>query len=65
VLEKGSIAVVGLSGVVLVHLEGGERYELSQQSDRKGLSAAIGVGADSLVTVGEAGVKLIRIGAGS
>jgi photosystem II stability/assembly factor-like uncharacterized protein len=65
VLEKGSIAVLGLSGVVLLHREGGERYELTQQADRKGLSAAVGNGVDSLVTVGEAGVKIITLGGGT
>lgn len=65
VLEKGGIAVVGLSGVVLLHREGGDRYELSQQADRKGLSAAVANGVDSLVTVGEAGVKVIALGGGT
>jgi photosystem II stability/assembly factor-like uncharacterized protein len=59
-LPGGGVAVVGLSGVVLVSREGDE-YRLSQQSDRKGLSAAIALGADSLVTVGEAGVKVIPL----
>jgi photosystem II stability/assembly factor-like uncharacterized protein len=63
-LPGGGVAVVGLSGVVLVNRDG-NGYELSQQSDRKGLSAAVALGEDSLVTVGEAGVKLIKIGGGS
>jgi photosystem II stability/assembly factor-like uncharacterized protein len=60
VLPGGGVAVVGLSGVVLVN-RNGERFELSQQSDRKGLSAAVALNAGSLATVGEAGVKVIPI----
>jgi len=60
-LPGGGIAVIGLSGVVLVNRDG-DRYELGQRSDRKGLSAAVALGADALVTVGEAGVKRIQIG---
>lgn len=59
-LPGGGVAIVGLSGVVLVNRTG-ERFELSQQSDRKGLSAAVALSSGSLATVGEAGVKVIPI----
>jgi photosystem II stability/assembly factor-like uncharacterized protein len=51
------VAVVGLSGVVLVSQDAGKSFRLLQQADRKGLSAATVVGGKTLVTVGEAGVK--------
>jgi hypothetical protein len=35
-----------------------------QQEDRKGLSAAIPVGSDTLVVVGEEGARRINIGRG-
>jgi len=63
-LPNDIIAVVGLSGTVLVSRNGGETFELQQQADRKGLSALLGVGMSELITVGEAGVKAIAIGAG-
>ena len=63
-LPNDGIAVVGLSGTVLVSRNGGETFELQQQPDRKGLSALLGVGMSELITVGEAGVKAIAIGAG-
>jgi len=55
-----SVVVIGLSGVVLVSRDAGKSFTLIQQSDRKGLSAAVVSGGESLVTVGEAGVKIIR-----
>ncbi len=63
-LPNDVIAVVGLSGTVLVSRNGGNTFELQQQPDRKGLSALLGVGMSELITVGEAGVKGIAIGAG-
>ncbi|MFL6602101.1 MAG: WD40/YVTN/BNR-like repeat-containing protein [Steroidobacteraceae bacterium] len=60
-----AIAVVGLSGVVLVSRDGGKSFALMQQEDRKGLSAAMAVGGDTLVAVGEGGGRRINIcGAG-
>jgi photosystem II stability/assembly factor-like uncharacterized protein len=57
----GAIAVVGLSGVVLVSRDGGRSFALMQQGDRKGLSAARVVGGDTLVVVGEGGARRINI----
>jgi photosystem II stability/assembly factor-like uncharacterized protein len=62
VLEPGGvIAVVGLSGVVLVSHDAGRSFALMQQADRKGLQAARAVGDDTLVVVGEGGATLIKI----
>ena len=57
----GAVAIVGLSGVVLVSHDGGKSFVLLQQDDRKGLSAALAPSADTLVTVGEAGARLIQL----
>jgi photosystem II stability/assembly factor-like uncharacterized protein len=51
--------VVGLSGVLLFSRDGGASFSPLQQDDRKGLAAVRGVPGNTLVTVGEAGVKLI------
>jgi photosystem II stability/assembly factor-like uncharacterized protein len=59
--SRGAIAVVGLSGVVLVSRDGGRSFALMQQEDRKGLSAARAVGGDTLVVVGEGGARRINI----
>jgi photosystem II stability/assembly factor-like uncharacterized protein len=57
----GSVAVVGLSGVVLVSRDGGRSFALMHQEDRKGLSAARAVGGDTLVVVGEGGARRINL----
>jgi photosystem II stability/assembly factor-like uncharacterized protein len=59
--KGGATAAVGLSGVVLVSHDDGKSFVLMQQDDRKGLAAAMAVGSETLVTVGEGGVKLIDI----
>jgi photosystem II stability/assembly factor-like uncharacterized protein len=56
-----SIVAVGLSGVVLVSHDGGKSFLLMQQEDRRGLSAAMAVGAHSLVVVGEGGARRIEV----
>jgi photosystem II stability/assembly factor-like uncharacterized protein len=55
-------AAIGLSGVVLVSHDAGRSFVLMQQEDRKGLSAAMAVGSDELIVVGEGGARLINIG---
>jgi len=62
VLAAGTVAVVGFSGVVLVSHDGGRSFSLQQQADRAGLAAAVAVGAQRLVAVGEDGAKLIGLG---
>ena len=57
----GTIAVVGLSGVVLVSRDGGRSFGMMHQEDRKGLSAAWDVGSDTLVVVGEGGARRLNI----
>jgi photosystem II stability/assembly factor-like uncharacterized protein len=60
-MTQGFLAAVGLSGVVLVSHDDGRSFALMQQDDRKGLSAALPVGTNTLVTVGEGGVTLIKL----
>ena len=61
-LPEGEVAVVGLAGVVLVSRDGGLSFSLEQQSDRSGLAAAIAVGRDAIVAVGEGGARLLALG---
>lgn len=61
-LDAGDlVAAVGLSGVLLVSRDAGRSFLLVQQEDRKGLSAATGVGGNELVAVGEGGARLIKV----
>jgi photosystem II stability/assembly factor-like uncharacterized protein len=59
--QGDAIAVVGLSGVVLVSRDGGRSFALMHQEDRKGLSAVNAVGSETLVVVGEGGARRINI----
>jgi photosystem II stability/assembly factor-like uncharacterized protein len=60
-LAAGAVAVVGFSGVVLVSHDDGRTFTLLQQADRTGLSAALSVGHDTLVAVGEDGARRITL----
>ena len=62
---EGATVVVGLSGVVLVSRDEGRSFNLMQQEDRKGLSAASPVGGNALVVVGEGGARRINIASGA
>ena len=57
--DGGGVAIVGLSGVVLLSRDGGSSFSLLQQDDRKGLATVREAQQGTLITVGEAGVKLI------
>ena len=58
----GTIAIVGLSGTVLVSRDRAHTFALLQQVDRAGLAAAVTSGAMRLVAVGEHGPQLINLG---
>ncbi len=60
-LPDGRSVIVGLSGTLLISRRGTEVYDLKQESDRKGVSAALPAGANELLAVGESGVKLIGL----
>jgi photosystem II stability/assembly factor-like uncharacterized protein len=60
-MDDGTIVVVGMSGTVLVSSDGGESFDLVQQSNRKALMQVLPAGDGSLLLFGEAGaVKLAR-----
>jgi photosystem II stability/assembly factor-like uncharacterized protein len=60
----GTLVVAGLSGTVLVSRDGGVTWALQGQDDRKGIAALAPAGGDRVLTVGEAGAKIIALGAG-
>jgi photosystem II stability/assembly factor-like uncharacterized protein len=55
------VIISGLAGVMLVSRDGGETFSLTQQDDRKGLSALLPGPAGSVIVVGEGGVRTLRI----
>ena len=59
------VVIGGLAGVLLVSSDAGETFKLTQQDDRKGISALLPGPAGAVVVAGEGGVRTIRVEAGS
>jgi photosystem II stability/assembly factor-like uncharacterized protein len=55
------VIISGLAGVMLVSRDGGETFTLTQQDDRKGVSAVLPGAAGSVIAVGEGGVRTLRL----
>ena len=55
------VVIGGLAGVLLVSGDAGETFKLTQQDDRKGLSAVLPGPAGAVVVAGEGGVRTIRL----
>jgi photosystem II stability/assembly factor-like uncharacterized protein len=64
-LSDRSVAIVGLSGVVLISNDGAHTFELREQADRKGLSAVLPATPGALAIVGEGGTRVLSIAAAS
>jgi photosystem II stability/assembly factor-like uncharacterized protein len=58
-VDPQTIAITGLAGSLLVSRDGGTTFELRQQEDRKGMSAALTAGEGRLLVVGEGGIRVI------
>ena len=58
-LGDGTIVITGLGGTLLVSVDGGRSFTLHQQEDRRGIQAAVRATNDSLLLVGEFGVKTL------
>lgn len=59
------VVIGGLAGVLLVSSDAGETFKLTQQDDRKGISALLPGPAGTAVVAGEGGVRTIRVESGS
>jgi photosystem II stability/assembly factor-like uncharacterized protein len=55
------VVIGGLTGVLLVSGDAGETFRLTQQDDRKGVSAVLPGPAGAVVVAGEGGVRTIRL----
>ncbi len=55
------VVIGGLAGVLLVSGDAGETFRLTQQDDRKGVSAVLPGPAGAVVVAGEGGVRTIRL----
>lgn len=59
------VVIGGLAGVLLVSGDAGETFKLTQQDDRRGISALMPGPAGSVIVAGEGGVRVIRLDGGS
>ena len=57
------VVIGGLAGVLLVSGDAGETFRLTQQDDRKGISALLPGPAGAVVVAGEGGVRILRLDA--
>jgi photosystem II stability/assembly factor-like uncharacterized protein len=55
------VVIGGLTGVLLVSGDAGETFRLTQQEDRRGVSALLPGTAGSVVVAGEGGVQVLRL----
>ncbi len=55
------VVIGGLTGVLLVSGDAGETFRLTQQEDRKGVSAVLPGPAGAVIVAGEGGVRTIRL----
>ena len=55
------VVIGGLAGVLLVSGDAGETFRLTQQEDRKGVSALLPGPAGAVIVAGEGGVRTIRL----
>jgi photosystem II stability/assembly factor-like uncharacterized protein len=59
------VVIGGLAGVLLVSGDAGETFRLTQQDDRKGISALLPGTAGTVVVAGEGGVRTLPLDPGS
>ncbi len=59
------VVIGGLAGVLLVSGDAGETFRLTQQDDRKGVSALLPGPAGTVIVAGEGGVRTISLAGGS
>lgn len=57
------VVIGGLTGVLLISGDAGETFRLTQQDDRKGVSALLPGPAGTVIVAGEGGVRTIALGA--
>ena len=58
------VVIGGLAGVLLISGDAGETFRLTQQDDRKGVSALLPGRAGTVIVAGEGGVRIIPVAGG-
>jgi photosystem II stability/assembly factor-like uncharacterized protein len=60
-IDADTVVIVGTAGVLLTSRDGGRTFTLTQQDDRKGLSAVLPSGDGFLIVAGENGVRRLPL----
>ncbi|MEX2151684.1 MAG: YCF48-related protein [Steroidobacteraceae bacterium] len=60
-IDADTVVIVGTAGVLLTSRDGGRTFTLTQQDDRKGLSAVLPSGDGFLIVAGEGGVRRLPL----
>ena len=60
-VEKDTVVIAGMAGVMLVSHDGGRTFSLTQQADRKAISAVVPSGDGALIVAGEGGVRRLPL----
>jgi photosystem II stability/assembly factor-like uncharacterized protein len=60
-VDADTVVIVGTAGVMLVSRDGGRTFALSQQDDRKAISAVLPAGDGALIVAGEGGVRRLSL----
>lgn len=60
-VDANTVVVSGMAGVLLVSRDGGRNFSLTQQDDRKAISAVLPTGDGQLIVAGEGGVRRLPL----
>jgi photosystem II stability/assembly factor-like uncharacterized protein len=60
-VDERTVVIAGMAGVLLVSRDGGKTFTLTQQDDRKAISAVASSGDGELIVVGEGGVRRLPL----
>lgn len=60
-IDADTVIISGMAGVLLISHDGGRNFTLTQQEDRKAISAVLPSGDGELIVAGEGGVRRLPI----
>jgi len=60
-IDTDTVVISGMAGVLLVSRDGGRNFVLTQQDDRKAISAVLPAGDGELIVAGEGGVRRLPL----
>ncbi len=64
-IDEKTVVIAGMAGVLLVSRDGGRSFNLTQQDDRKAISAVVPSGDGALIVAGEGGVRRLTLPVGA